>query len=1759
MNKSSVSIALFTALYGTATLSAATSLAPNEIVHSLQQPNFTNEQINNIQAGKSKKPTASTVLANDGLNIQINSQKEKFIEEADIEGEHIYVVRLKDQPTSLYKGGIAGLAATHVDSLKSEIGVSSLYKAGKATSDRVTAYNNYLKDKQRSAISAMENLVGSKQLRKQYTTAVNAFTVTMTQAEAKRIAQLSEVAYIHRAKTYELQTDAGPQKIGADKIWAGTTESNVAYKGEGIIMGIIDTGINTDHRSFADVGDDGYDHTNPWGDGVYVGACAEEGQENLCNDKLIGVRSYAEITDAFDDMIPGHPAIGEDYQGHGSHVASTSVGNVLTDVDFLLPDFAAKASDGILVKEGMFPQISGVAPHANIVSYQVCHVSNDSGYRGCPWEAMMGGIEDAIKDGVDVINFSIGGQDRVSPWDDGIELGFLAAREAGISVAVAAGNGGQDGAAEYFGSIDHASPWLVSVAATTHDRKTKVETAISFEGFANDESGAPLGSEIPAWSDTGLVGGSINEEPLTGVVVWSKDYEDIDGNKDYGGYCGTEYPAGTFNFYKDGTPIVGAESGDTNVIVVCQRNNLNDPNGVARTLKSDNVKAGGADGFIMYNYAKGDSTPIVSYSLPSVHLTREAWDGEYLGYNHPDNTEGLEDWIDSYSEKGHTITIGKTFIGNEYDEANGDWLAPFSSRGPSTSTQEMLIPQLAAPGVNIYAAFADEHPFNDTGATTDFNAISGTSMASPHVAGAMALIRQAHPDWTATEVQSALMLTADNVVRYRRLNEVNGDIGEAFIYRAGAGRINVAEAIDTGLVMDESIENFRAANPGNGGQVHRLNIPQLVNFECKPTCQWTRTFKATKDGSWEIDHSDVVNWAYDLRTQTAQNGVNINATPSAFTLKKGESQTVVFEASIMDTQDMFSNAEVELHSDVILTETTGASTEAHLPLAFKFSKNGMPARLAAVAHRNEGSFQFNNLELPPLDTPYTQVYAPVKADIKTISLPKDDDAYFPWSMNTDMTVPMSDRIDEATHVEMISVPANAKRLIVESQGTVESEINDSFDKGNILVFVGKDYNGNGEADPFEEILCMSSHIMFNNFCNINNPEEGEYWAVFYNSGKLRNGVPVYPDLAEEVFSYAIAVVTDEVSGQMSLDVEPTDGKETVSAVLNFAMPDMVPGDLYYSMLDFGTSEINAGNVGKVGFKLERGKNDVNLDVTQTVARAGDVVPYTFEVLANDTGADRSFSITVEMPEGLSFTAEDILASSDAVEDVSIEGNVITISGTQPNTADVVPGYIMSTNLEDEMCRMPNFGNSNPGGYVDLAEFNINPIFSGFKTGIDQYGRPADNNIYWRDGLEISVAAMFNGAYDSFHLYNNTDQLNTGKQNYISLRGNGLIDLWAQPTFWPYHFKFPYDSFPYESMGPLWRSVSPGFASDIMSVPLVQGYTEKAGISLASTTTGWGIIEYDDARSYQSDGRDYSQSHRPYKWIEKDDRFDFEVIFNVNTRHGKNEHELYFAYDNVDFASEDGRGSIGLQGFRGPIYSRGPLSGYLGQSYAFNDLEQKIQDDLIICYDYYGPESSQFEVTIWTQVKRNAIGTDQIVTATSSVSGMSDFNMTHTLAAPSNIDITTIGDMETAENTSVDVNVYYADNSELVTANEIIVAGEFITAEVASNKSGSVVTITPDANFHGETLVTVTVADIENPMDKASTSFTLMVESDGVELGCTNSAATNYDANANQDDGSCTLPVTPEAEDTSSSGGSTGFAVFALMLIAAMRRRLNAPK
>lgn len=1596
-----------------------------------------------------------TMMQNDGINVQVRGQTAKFIDESDIHGEQVYLVRLQHAPVAAFKQQWQAQAAKSA--------VESVQQSAQLTDAPVADYQQQLLSAQRQVVNDIQRFAPQATVRRQFSQSFNGFSIKLTPQQAKQVAQLPQVAFVQRSKNYELLSDVGPQRIAADKVWNGQTELQLPFKGEGVVMGIIDTGINSDHPSFAEIGADGYQHHNPR-DG-YLGDCAGDAPTMQCNEKLIGVRSYDVITGLYKTLNAAIPANGEDYQGHGSHVASTAAGNVLTDVDYVIANHDDNGS-GEVIKADLFSKISGVAPHANIIAYQVCYPDNDAGYGGCPAEALVSAIEDAITDQVDVINFSIGGADS-SIWNDSVQQAFLGARAAGISIAAAAGNGGQSCGTECFGALDNASPWLMNVAASTHEREVAIETALTNPTFINPA----LGSEVPQWNGD-LVGGAINNGELTGVIVQAKDYKNVNGVKD--DYCGAPYAAGTFDNYPNGQPIVDLLGNPANVIVVCRRNSLQDANGIARTAKADNVKAGGADGFIMHNYAAGDAiVGTASYSLPAAHISYETWNGDASN-----GFYGLEDWVDSTTEHGHMITIGKTVIERRLDDSKADWLALFSSRGPSFSNPEVLVPMVAAPGVGIYAAFADQHPFSSSPANSDFAQLSGTSMASPHVAGSLALIRQAHPQWTAAEVQSALAMTAEDVVQYHYKNTATGDAEKSGIYRSGTGRINVAKAIDTGLVMDETIDNFHAANPDNGGTVHKLNLPALVDFSCQPECQWVRTVTATKDGSWKLSHGPVTNWAYDAHSQAEQNGVHIEFSPAEFSLKAGEQQSIVVKARVMDTQDWFSNSEVELHSDIRLDEVNGNAPQVRWPLAFQYDGGELLARLSVVAHRNDGNHVFADVPVADANV-QVRVYQPVKATIHEVTLPKDDDGSFPWSLNGDTSVDMDLRIDEATAVAWTTVPEGAKRLIAQSHGTTESPLQGSLDLGNALIYIGKDYNQDGIIQPFDEILCVSNHIIYDNFCNINNPEAGDYWTIVYNSKKTgKEGVL-------ETFRYSVTVVTDDVATDMNAQFTDVDQNNTGKLSVNWQLQGMEEGDVYYTVMDVGTSANNPGNIGRIPLTLTRGKDDVSLQVgrdpeqAKTKANAGEYVPYTFTVLANQTGADRPFSITTQIPEGLVVKPENVLLNRATAADVSINDGKLVIAGIQPDTSKETPHYNITSNMDDAMCRTPNFGNSKPGGYVDLAQFGINP----YLDGLDSKGVPN-----FRNGVTLPISTIFGGTYRKFALYDNADALNAANFS-LGIRGTGIVDLWGgQPFFYAFHLGFPYQSFPYESIGVMWRMLdllNGGNKTDIMAAPL----SSNSGITVASTQTGWGIVEWDDARSFEVTGKKDPVTGR---YPERNDRFDFELIFNVNTRYGDGEHELYMAYDNIDFADTDGRGVIGLQGFKGPIYSRGPLSAYLGEQYAYNDLDSKVKSGLVLCYDYVGPESSQFEVTVWAQVPSNGAGQSYHWQSISQVAGMGDQQFNHTLTVDSNLTLGALADVSTDEDTAVTgLTVQFADENSDV--NNITVTGDHVTATVHGHDTGATFDLMPEPNFTGTTAVTVTVADVDNPADKTSKTFTLTVK------------------------------------------------------------------
>lgn len=203
-----------------------------------------------------------------------------------------------------------------------------------------------------------------------------------------------------------------------------------------------------------------------------------------------------------------------------------------------------------------------------------------------------------------------------------------------------------------------------------------------------------------------------------------------------------------------------------------------------------------------------------------------------------------------------------------------EYLWSGSFRGPTrVPLGDLQKPDLAAPGVNVYAATIS--PFFGYGRMT------GTSMAAPHVTGAATLIRNIHPSWTPLEVKSALLTTAKRA-------GLSDDGATPWNWdEVGSGRLDLAHAARVGLVLDETIDNFLAANPEGGSiDVSGLNLPALRDVDCAPECGFARSVRNATDApaSWRITVEDM-------------EGFDVEVTPADFVIDAGATQTLTFTAS----------------------------------------------------------------------------------------------------------------------------------------------------------------------------------------------------------------------------------------------------------------------------------------------------------------------------------------------------------------------------------------------------------------------------------------------------------------------------------------------------------------------------------------------------------------------------------------------------------------------------------------------------------------------------------------------------------------------------------------------------------------------------------------------------------------------------------------------------------------------------------------------
>lgn len=555
------------------------------------------------------------------------------------------------------------------------------------------------------------------------------------------------------------QEEAKPQNIDSNTIITVPKVWDSGYKGEGTVVAIIDSGLDVDHDVL---------HISDLSAAKYKSEKEIEAAKEAAgitygewfNDKVVFGYNYVDVNTVLKE---------EDKRSHGMHVTSIATGNPTQPVAGQL--------------------MYGVAPEAQVMFMRVF-----SDLKATTGAALyVKAIEDAVKLGADSINLSLGGANgSVVNMNENVTAAIEAARRAGVSVVIAAGNDGTFGSGHSNPSADYPDYGLVGAPSTARD-------AISVASYNNTTVGSKVINIIGLENNADLnYGKSSFDNPEKSPVPFEigKEYEYV--------YAGIGQ-ASDF----DGLDLTGK-------LALIKRGTITFSEKIA------NATAAGAVGVVIFNSRPGEANVSMqlddtAIAIPSVFIPLEF--GEALAAN-------------SY----------KIAFNNETDirpNPEAGLLSDFSSWGLSADGE--LKPDLAAPGGAIYAAINDN----------DYANMQGTSMASPHVAGAAVLVKQylqaTYPTKSPQEIEA--------LVKHLLMSTAKAHVNkETTAYTSprqqGSGIIDTAAAISTGLYL---------TGEDGYGSITLGNVEDTFSF--------TVTLH-------NITNEDkTLNYSTQLTTDTVQNGL----------------------------------------------------------------------------------------------------------------------------------------------------------------------------------------------------------------------------------------------------------------------------------------------------------------------------------------------------------------------------------------------------------------------------------------------------------------------------------------------------------------------------------------------------------------------------------------------------------------------------------------------------------------------------------------------------------------------------------------------------------------------------------------------------------------------------------------------------------------------------------------------------------------------
>ncbi len=791
----------------------------------------------------------STPLLAQQLQLQIAdapaAQLELF-DQSDTKGRSdrkMYVVQMAGEPGISYSGGFANFAAT-----------------APAHGARYTANASHVQQYTSHLISMhndkLESIGAAGQKSYSYCHTMNGFAAMLTPAEVAKLRGDKTVLNVWEDFAYTVETNNSPTFLGLNDRRDGLRRRQ-GLKGEDVIIGILDTGIIQEHPSFTDTRtfDLPWFCDNPQGPFLericarlegfrnqvvydappahWQGACeaGEAFSEDDCNNKLIGARWYVSgftNADGTVNVVEGDFLSPRDSSGHGSHTASTAGGNHVT---------ASLAGTRVA-------RISGMAPRARIAAYKVCWLAPGATNFSCFFSDSAAATDQAVADGVDVLNFSVG---TAQSFVDTQDIAFLNAAAADVFVARSAGNSGPAP-----GTTPAGEPWVMSVGAST----------LSGTGFA---LAATINSPASVAGDYAALEGAITQPlsesgPITDDLVAADPLDACD-------------------------PLVNSIDGK---IALIARGTC------TFTSKVENAVNAGASAVLMYSDDRpktvmGGTTTALTSSIPGVMI---------------DNEPGLA-LADALA--GGAVVNASLSSGNFItEELEGNIMAGFSSRGPYTTESDWIKPDITAPGVRILAAYSPDQA--DGSAGDLFAYLQGTSMSGPHIAGLGALVREAHPNWSPAQIKSALMTTArqnafkeDGVTPADPFDfgaghvDPNGAVDPGLTYDAGLFDYLVASCgTATPLFVSEDCDFIRDVL-GISTEAADLNLPSIGIGQLPGSQTVTRTVTAVegfkRNSGWGWGHGNKNGngpTPYHAKIE-APDGYAVHVSPDSLSLNAGDS------------------------------------------------------------------------------------------------------------------------------------------------------------------------------------------------------------------------------------------------------------------------------------------------------------------------------------------------------------------------------------------------------------------------------------------------------------------------------------------------------------------------------------------------------------------------------------------------------------------------------------------------------------------------------------------------------------------------------------------------------------------------------------------------------------------------------------------------------------------------------------------------------